>query len=331
MSDTTITAERVTKGDLMRGDAEKIVSERTEAVQLFKGGGVDYANLRDMVDAAKLMATAGPMIPPHMQGNVGMCFANNLRAQELGISPLALANWSYVVEQWVNGQKVQRVAYESQFFHAIIEARAPITTRLQVGYEGSGDARRCRVWATFKGETEPRYFPPLDADPDQFTLGKLHPGHNEKGKVKGSPLWDKKPDLQLFYNMSRDWARMYCPDVIAGMYGRDEMEDAGFTVASDIAKDVSPKLSARLRGPSAEGFSGAEKALAGIEASIAASASQAAPPAEAKPSRSRKKSEPEPEKVVAEPETSGAGTTIEQPSEATEQFPGDIPMKAADT
>jgi hypothetical protein len=240
--------ERVTRRDLVEGNAEKVVTERTEAVTLFKGGGVDYANLRDMVDAAKLLASAGPMIPPHMQGNVGMCFANCLRAQELGVSPLALANWSYIVEQWQNGQKVQRVAYESQFFHAVIEARAPITTRLQVGYDGEGDARKCRVWATFKGEREPRYFPPLDAAPDQFTLGKLHPGHNDKGRVKGSPLWDLKPDLQLFYNVSRDWARMYCPDVIAGMYGRDEMEDAGFTVASDTARDVSPGLAERLRG-----------------------------------------------------------------------------------
>jgi hypothetical protein len=41
---------------------------------------------------------------------------------------------------------------------------------------------------------------------------------------------------------------MYAPDVISGLYGRDEMEDAGFTVASDSARDVSPKLFERLRG-----------------------------------------------------------------------------------
>ncbi|WP_166304226.1 recombinase RecT [Bradyrhizobium sp. 2S1] len=242
--------ERVTRRDLVEGNAEKVVNDRTEGVVLFKGGGVDYANLRDMVDAAKLLAASGPYLPPFMQGNVGACFANCMRAQELGVSPLALAKWTYVIEQWIGGQKVEQIAYESQMFHAIVEARAPITTRLQVAYEGEGPKRRCRVWATFRGETEPRYFPPLDADADQFTLGKLHPGHNDKGKVRGSPLWDKKPDLQLFYNMSRDWARMHCPDVISGMYGRDEMEDAGFTVASDHAKDVSPGLTARLRGSS---------------------------------------------------------------------------------
>ena len=266
--------QRVTRGDLARGDAEKVVSERTEAVTLFKGGGVDYANLRDMVDAAKLLSAAGPMIPPWLQGNVGGMFGICMKAQELDISPLSLASWTYTVEQWINGQKVERVAYESQFFHAIIEQRAPITTRLQVDYEGEGDKRRCRVWATFKGEKEPRYFPPLDADPDQFTLGKLHPGHNDKGKVKGSPLWDKKPDLQLFYNMSRDWARMYCPDIIAGMYGRDEMEDAGFTVASDAAKDVSPRLAQRLSGNAPPI---GQAAIAAIDAHAATHAPRAKP------------------------------------------------------
>jgi hypothetical protein len=201
-----------------------------------------------------------------MQGNVGACFANCMRAQELGVSPLALAKWTYVVEQFVGGQKVEQVAYESQMFHAVVEARAPITTRLQVAYEGEGDMRRCRVWATFKGEKEPRHFPPLDAAPDQFTLGKLRPKRNDSGRIKGSPLWDTKPDLQLFYNMSRDWARMYCPDVISGMYGRDEMEDAGFTVASEAARDVSPRLTERLRGTAP---SIGQAAIAAIDAQAA--------------------------------------------------------------
>lgn len=244
-SDRSAHPERVTRRDLAEGNAEKVVKERTEQVLMFKGGGgVDVANLRDMIDEAKLLSTAGPMIPPWLQGNVGGMFGVCMKAHELGISALTLAGWTYIVEN--KGEK--RVAYESQFFHAIVEQRAPITTRLNVEYEGEGDGRRCRVFATFKGEKEPRYFPPKDADPTQFTLGKLRPPRNDSGKVKGSPLWDLKPDLQLFYNASRDWARMYCPDVIGGMYGRDEMEDAGFVVASETAKDVSPRLAERLRG-----------------------------------------------------------------------------------
>lgn len=269
-----IVTERVTKRDLVEGNAEKVVTDRTAEVTLFKGGGVDYSNLRDMVDAAKLLSSAGPMIPPWLQGNVGGMFGICMKAQELGISALSLANWSYVVEQWTPNGKVERVSYESQFFHTVVEARAPITGRMHVSYDGKGEARRCRVYATFKGESEPRYFPPLDADPDQFTLGKLRPGLNDKGKRKGSPLWDLKPDLQLFYNMSRDWARMYCPDIIAGMYGRDELEEVGFTAVSDHAKDVSPRLAERLKAAQgAEGFVG-ESTLQGIDAALNAARSK---------------------------------------------------------
>jgi len=263
--------ERVTRGDLVRGDAEKVVSEHTEHVRLFKVGGVDPRNLRDLVDQAKLLATAGPMLPNWLQGNVGGCYGICLKALEFGISPLALAEESYLVEN--KGEK--RVAYGSKFYHALIEKLAPITARLNVEYEGEGDNRRCRVFATFKGEREPRYWPPKDSDANQFTLGKLRPPRNEQGKIKGSPLWDTKPDLQLFYNMSRDWARVYCPDLVLGMVTKEEMEDAGFSVASETAKDVSPRLAERLRST---GQPIGHAAIAALDASAAEHAAKTTKP-----------------------------------------------------
>jgi hypothetical protein len=270
---------RVTRRDLVDGNAEKVVTERTGTVPISHGGGVDYSSLRDMVDTAKLLSAAGPMLPPWLQGNVGGMFGIVMRAQELGIAPLTLANWTYVVEQG----GVQRVAYESQFYHSIIEARAPIKGRLQARYEGEGGNRKCFVFATFKGETEPRVWPPADSA-DQFTLDKLKPGKNQYGKTKGSPLWDTKPDIQLFYNMSRDWARVYCPDILGGVYGKDELEEVGFTAASDVAIDVSPKLRERLGGATSEGFQH-EKALQSIDAAL-----DAARPAEPTSSKKHKRS-----------------------------------------
>ncbi|HET9538081.1 MAG TPA: hypothetical protein VFP43_22500, partial [Mesorhizobium sp.] len=40
-----------------------------------------------------------------------------------------------------------------------------------------------------------------------------------------SPLWLTKPRVQLFYDASRDWARINCPDVLAGVYTKDELPD----------------------------------------------------------------------------------------------------------
>lgn len=247
-------ADRVTRRDLVEGKVDKIVGG-TEAIPVAEGD-IDFSNFRQMIDYAKVMSTAGPILVPWLQGNVGGVLSMMLRAKELNISFLTLQSWSYTVEN----KGVVSVAFMSQFFTAIINTRAPIKDRLHHEIIGEGDDRRCKVWATLKGETEPRVFL-------SDTLAKLRPALNEYGKRKGSPLWDSKPDLQLFYNASRDFCRIYFPDILGGVYGVDEMEDAGARIGPDRAKDVSPRLRERLRGPVGEGF---EHTKSSIEASIAA-------------------------------------------------------------
>lgn len=234
-------------------------------VALTGRGGIDYARLTDMVDAARLLAQAGPMLPPWLQNNVGGVFSIIMRAQELGISAISLANWSYVVR---NGN-VDRVGYESQFFHALIELRAPLEERLRYEIIGEGDERKCRVWGTIIGEKEPRSF-------TSETLAKLRPALNDKGVRKGSPLWDKKPEVQLFYNASRDFARIYFPDVMGGMYGRDELIEHGGTDVEQIGPESS--LAARL--PKVAGS-------AGFDANTISRALGEAPAEQEKPAAAR--------------------------------------------
>ena len=69
----------------------------------------------------------------------------------------------------------------------------------------------------------------------------MHPGHTTKhinGEtvqfVKGSPLWDRKPDVQLWYDTTRDWIRMYCPQAVLGVYTPEEVADPEF-------RDVTPR------------------------------------------------------------------------------------------
>jgi hypothetical protein len=244
---------RVTKRMLAEGQIEKVMTERTNMVPV-GGDGLRFENAMQMAEAAKLMATAGPLLPPWLQGNPGGCWAILLRSTEVGISPLTLAAMSFVTEKKVGDTKVQQIGWDSSYFRTLVEKYAPIKGRLEVRYEGEGDALVCIVYATFKGEDKPRQFPPPGTEKD-FTLAKLHPGHGSKEVnghkvtwVKGSPLWDTKPPLQMFYAMSRDWARMYCTDIVAGVYTREELVEQGF---SDVVtpSDLSPGLRQRLRGP----------------------------------------------------------------------------------
>lgn len=240
MTDTAADGSRVTRRDLAEGNIEKLPPERGLSVQM-NMGGLKFENAFQLAEAAKYMSAAGPLLPPWLQGNVGGCWAVLLRSQETGISPLALAQMMYVTEKG----GVQRVAYDSVYFRTMVEKFAPTKERLAARYEGEGDDLVCIVSATFKDEREPRQFPPPGTE-KEFTLAKLRPDRNERGAIKGSPLWDNKPALQMFYAMSRDWARMYCADIVAGAYSREELASAGYAETAEVTRPAD--LSPRLRG-----------------------------------------------------------------------------------
>jgi hypothetical protein len=215
---------------------DKLDKNAAGEIAVAVGGGVQFRSMLEVMEFAKLMSLAGAAVTPHCRGNPGVCLAVIMQAIEWGMSPFAVANKSYMVAN----KGVERLSFESQLIHAVIEARAPIVGRLAVYYEGEGDARICIVQGQFKGETLPREWrsPPL---------GKRRPGRNEHGQIKGSPLWETKPDLQQFYDASRDWCRVYCPDVLLGIYSPDELEELP---VGDHAKEVvaSPNLMERLPG-----------------------------------------------------------------------------------
>lgn len=197
-------------------------------------GGVLFQSMSEVLEFSKIMALSDKAVPPHLRGNPGACLRIVTQALEWRMSPFAVADKSYFVND--------KIAYESQLVHAIIEQRAPLEGRLRHRYEGEGDERVCIVTGKVKGEVEPLEYrsPPF---------GKITP--------KNSPLWKAKPDLQHYYNTSRDFCRVYFPDVLLGIYSRDEIEDAGEFTGSDRARDITPKpaIGERLKGSKGRGFS----------------------------------------------------------------------------
>lgn len=163
-------------------------------------GGVQFNSMGEVMEFAKLMAVAEGAVPRHLRGSPGACLAVVVQAVEWKMSPFAVANKSYFVND--------RIAFESQLIHAIIEARAPLERRLKERYIGEGPTRQCIVSGIMRGEDEPR----------EVTSPMV-----KDIKVKNSPLWTSDPDQQLFYYTSRAWARRICPDVILGVYTPDEL------------------------------------------------------------------------------------------------------------
>jgi len=198
-------------------------------------GGVALENMGQVMEFAKLMAVSGAAVPKYLRGNPGACLAICSRALRWQMDPFAVAEKSYMV----TNKGEERIAFEAQLVHAVITARAPLKTRLRHEIVGEGDERRCKVWGTFKGEDKPHEY-------TSETLAKLRDarGRNEYGNIKGSPLWDTNPEVQLAYSTVRQWCRLYASEVLLGVYTPDELPP-------DEPRDVTiPQvegLAARLR------------------------------------------------------------------------------------
>lgn len=204
--------------------AKTINKDVTSSTELAIGGGVAFRNMGELMEFSKLMAIGQVAIPKHLRDNIGACLAVSVQACEWQMSPFAVANKSYSVND--------RLAYEAQLVNAVILRRAPIVGRFKVEYIGDGDARQCKVSAKLAdGETVEYTSPPI---------GKI--------TTKNSPLWKSDPDQQLFYFASRSLCRRHFPDVLLGIYTQDELVDE-----APMIRDVTPAPNVLGDNPFMEG------------------------------------------------------------------------------
>lgn len=193
---------------------EQGISYKSVGIAQADGGGVLMpANFGEVVAFATMMARSQHAIPKHLRNNDGACMAVTMQALRWGLDPFAVAGKSYSVNDMV--------AYEAQLITAVVNTRSGIKGRLRYDYEGEGDSRRCTVTGILDGE-EYSYTTP--------TFGTITP--------KNSPLWKTDPDQQLGYFAGKRWARRYTPEVILGVYDRDEAEEFR---SPDSARDVTPQ------------------------------------------------------------------------------------------
>jgi hypothetical protein len=182
---------------------------------------LDGDSMDKMSRFALMMSKSAITVPKHLQGNEGDCFAIVMQAMQWGMNPFAVAQKTHLV----NGI----LGYEAQLVNAVINSRAPISSRL--AYEWFGDWSKIDgknnksdeigviVSATMRGESEPRTL--------SISMAQV-------GSVRNSPLWVSDPRQQIAYLATKRWSRLYCPDVILGVYTADEFEQ-------EPMRDVTPQ------------------------------------------------------------------------------------------
>ena len=265
---------------------DKIDRTALETIRIGSDGQPVYVTYWELIELAKVMSRMGPAIGPHCRNNVGMCIWVLQQASRWNLDPYMVSRKTYVTESKKDGRL--SLEYESQLIHAIIEKHAPLKERLRMRYEGTGGDVTCTVIGTIEGETELREWtsPPLKA--------RL-PTVNEHGWSAGSPLWRTKPLLQLFYDTSRDWARVYCPDVIAGLYAPEEIAETEAIHEAPPFERVANPLGDAPPAPTTE------TAPPHQETVLSPPETMAIPPTNSGEPRRRgrpRKTEPEPEPVI---------------------------------
>lgn len=191
-----------------------------------------------------VMANSGAFVPEHFRGKPDACMAMVMQAARWGMDPFAVAQKTHIVGN--SGV----LGYEAQLVNAVVTNMSPTKDRLHYEWFGAWEnivgrfvektsskgnkyiapgwdlkdeaGVGIRVWATMKGEDEPR----------ELVLML------SQAQVRNSTLWASDPRQQLAYLAVKRWARLYCPDVILGVYSPDEVEER-------TEKEINPDSGAR--------------------------------------------------------------------------------------
>lgn len=189
---------------------------------------MDATSMDRLERIAELMASGKTTVPQHLRASKGDCFAIALQSMQWGMNPFAVAQKTHLV----NGT----LGYEAQLVAAVINSSGLVTDRFQFDWYGPwekvigkfsikkgdkgeyrvpgwnlADEEGCgvRVWATLRGEANPRTLELLLA----------------QARTRNSTLWADDPKQQLAYLAQKRWARLFAPDVILGVYSADELQE----------------------------------------------------------------------------------------------------------
>lgn len=165
------------------------------------GGRVMPQTFGQVVEYAQMMCKGGLAIPKHLRENPGTCLRVIQQAMAWEMDPWAVASKTYAVNDIL--------AYEAQLISAVIRKWAPIKERvIPYKFSGAGDELRCTI-TLHHAETGEEIF---------YQSPKLR-----DITPKNSPLWKADTEQQLSYYTIRALTRRHFPELLLGVYDREEV------------------------------------------------------------------------------------------------------------
>jgi hypothetical protein len=176
---------------------------------MFSADGMDR-----IMKFAELMSAGRVSVPVHFQNKPSDCMAIVMQSMRWGMDPFVVAQKTHVI----NGT----LGYEAQLVNAVVTSSTAVQGRFH--FEYGGDWERIGGVAPDKRD-ESGLFIKVGAilrSETEITWGE--PVYLADVKTRNSPLWKTQPKQQIAYLGIKYWARLYCPEVILGVYTPDEVE-----------------------------------------------------------------------------------------------------------
>jgi hypothetical protein len=180
-----------------------LVSQPTGALDIGNPSAFlfDLPRMQALMSFAEMMSKAVVTVPKHLHGKPADCMAITLQAMRWQMDPFIVASKTHVV----NGN----LGYEAQLVVAVLKNSGAVKGRPHYEFQGEGPSLQCRAGFIPAGESEIVWTEWLSSS---------------KITVKNSPLWKTNEKQQFGYLQARNWARLYAPDALLGIYTDDELD-----------------------------------------------------------------------------------------------------------
>ena len=199
MNTQSLSTQELTKPNNMAAATE--IAAKVPVSSVVGGFTPSFKSMDEVIQFAQLMAGGGPMIGSAFRNKPGACLGIIMQASRLSMDPFALSQKSYLVKD--------TIGYEAQAVISMLYASGIIDGRIRYSFEGEGQERVCIATAKVKGDPNP--------------ITHRSPPYRQI-QPKNSPLWKSDPDQQQSYYTARAWGRLHAPDVLMGVYTKEEAE-----------------------------------------------------------------------------------------------------------
>ena len=166
-------------------------------------------------DLAQRMSKAlasSDLVPDAFRGNVANCLIALEISTRLGMAPLMVMQNLHIIHG--------RPSWSSQFIIAAINSSRRFTT---LKFEFNKDRTSCTAYATERATGEV-----IRGATVTMEMASVEGWSTKKGSK-----WATMPELMLQYRAAAFFGRVYCPEILNGLYSEQEVMDIATTNAQD--------------------------------------------------------------------------------------------------